>query len=127
MSAHGSTAPTNNSETGATQSTSFSAGSVTRSSEPTTLAEMAAADAARLRRKQSEKKRQWRQTRTEQQRRQMRERDAERKRAVRDKMTPEQRRIEREKDATRKALKRQLEKEKRRSSAAMSINRILNQ
>eukprot|EP00171_Calliarthron_tuberculosum_P009381 IDg9381t1 len=57
----------------------------------------------------------------------MRDRDAERKRAVRDKMTPEQRRLEREKDATRKALKRQLDKEKRRSAAAMSINRILNQ
>lgn len=77
-------------------------------------------------RRNTEKKRQWRQTLTKEQLIRVRERDAERKRAERKQMTPEQRRIEREKDARRKALKRMREKEERRLAAAMSISRILN-
>lgn len=82
--------------------------------------------ATQIRREKTERKRQWRQTRTEEQRKHMRERDAERKRAERKQMSPEQRLIERKKDARRKALKRLREKGERRSTSAMSLSRILN-
>lgn len=126
MSVRGWLAPLSNAETGVALSTSLAGGSVARPGDPPSLAQLAAADAAALRRKMSEKKRQWRQTRPEEQLLAIRERETKYKRSVRDKRTPEQRRIEREKDARRKALKRQLDKERRQNAAAMSISRLLN-
>lgn len=126
MSVRGVLAPLSNGETGVALSTSSAAQSAPRPGEQPTLAQLAVADADRLRLKQSEKKRQWRQSRSEQQLRQMRQRDAERKRVVRDMMSLEQKRLEREKDARRKAMKRQREKDNRRRVEAMSISRILN-
>eukprot|EP00171_Calliarthron_tuberculosum_P012207 IDg12207t1 len=125
MRARGSFAPLPSA--GSTAMASLPSDGASRHGVAPSPAEVSGTDAAALRRKQSEKKRHWRQTRSEQQLREMRERDAERKRAVRDRMTSEQRRVEREKDARRKALKRLREKEKRRSAAAMSISRLVNQ
>ncbi len=78
------------------------------------------------RRKQAEKKRQWRRTLSQSQLKKIRDRDAERKRAMRVKMSEEQKRLEREKDALRKAFKRQKEKDAKRRASVMSIDRILN-
>ena len=81
---------------------------------------------AEIRRRNSEKKRQWRLTRSEEQMKKIRERDARRKRALREVMNPEKRQLEREKDAQRKQRKRAREKEERERAQAMSIDRLLN-
>ncbi len=75
----------------------------------------------------TDRKREWRRNRSEQQLAAARQRDAERKRILRKQMTPEQRAIERAKDAERKARKRRKEKEDRLRAQAMSVKRILNE
>lgn len=126
MSVRGALAPLSNAELGAALSTSSAAQPAHRPGETPSLAQQAAIDAERNKRLQAQKKKQWRLSRTEAQKQELRQRDAERKRTVREQMTPEKRRLEREKDARRKAIKRKREKEERRQAEAMSIDRLLN-
>lgn len=81
---------------------------------------------AQHRRKLSERKREWRRTRSPTQLKLVRDKDAERKRSLRKKMTPEERRIQREKDAVRKANARRKEAEDIKKIDAMCIYRFIS-
>lgn len=81
------------------------------------------------RKKHSEYKRNWRHSRSLEQKISMRHQDKLRKRRARELMSQEKKKEEREKDAKRKALKRQKEKETSSNAGVqkkMSISRLIN-
>eukprot|EP00171_Calliarthron_tuberculosum_P022427 IDg22427t1 len=115
MSVRGMLAPLSNAEMGVALSTSSAAqASSLRPGDAPTLAQLAALEAQKNKRRQSEKKKAMAHVPLRGAAQEMRQRDAERKRVVREQMTPEQKHLERVKDAKRKADKRRREKEERR-------------
>ena len=80
------------------------------------------------RQKNSEKKKKWRNSRSEIEKIAMKEKDKHRKRRARQNMSEEKKRAEREKDAKRKAEKRKKEREYRTmcTKGQISISSLLN-